>query len=517
MRDLGKLGEYAFASWCAQVGLIANGSMIDKTGWDFYVEFPISQDISTKELHKPAFECKVQVKATDKRDRKLAITVSNLRRMATAPMPSFYIFLEFDGKNEVQTVFLVHMNNDLVYKILKKIREIEQGNKNKNLSKRTMTLHYGEENELNILDGKSLQTTLFHHIGESYSDYVTDKNKYLKECGFENGYGKVKFSIEGEDAGLPQLIDLSLGLTDEIDIQSFVNIEERFGIPSKKTNIELANAKLKVGVMAPQKGKIIFKEDKLSRSLTFDIDFYNSPFSFYDYRKYTKFRIISSFFDMTCEPYASKCNYNFTLGGDNWFELKELKDAVASINLLSRDNQTVIMELRIENIGPLFFDIQSKFIKRDLEIFDELLNKVLQICQHLDIYEKISISLNSLYSYREKIKQFHTLITQTAKCDFRIDFELNSDHSLRFEQVASISVICCRVGSHIIGTIVTAFGKYKEISKNKFRADNTDLIIEKVFVYTSDTLITNEDVSKYIESISSKYIDEYIVCNNWGK
>lgn len=46
MRDLGQLGESTFAMWCAQVGLIANGSAIDKTGWDYYVEFPISSNIT---------------------------------------------------------------------------------------------------------------------------------------------------------------------------------------------------------------------------------------------------------------------------------------------------------------------------------------------------------------------------------------------------------------------------------------------------------------------------------------
>lgn len=516
MRDLGKLGENTFAIWCSQVGLNANPSIIDKTGWDYYVEFPISPDLSTNELHKSAFECKVQVKATDKKDRKLAITMSNLRRMATAPMPSFYIFLEFDGKNEAQRVFLVHMNNDLVYKVLKKIREIEQGDKNKNLSKRTMTLHYGEKNELNILDGKSLQTKFLHHIGESYSDYVTDKSKYLKECGFEDGCGKVKFSIAGENAGLHQLIDLSLGLTDEVDVQNLVNIDERFGIPSKNPNLELNEAKLKIELQPPKKGKISFKEDTLSRSLTFDIDFYNSPFSFYDYRKYTKFRIIGDFFDMTCEPYAGKSNYSFTLGGDKRLELKKLKDALALINLISRNNQTAIIELKLENLEPIVFDFKSKFVKRNIEIFDDIINNVLKICQKIEIYEDIYVSLNELYLKKQQIEQFHTIITKTVQCDFRVDLELSHNHIFEFEQVASLSVLYCQVGSHIIGAIVTVFGKPEEITKNKFSIDKADLKIEKTFSYTLDTLIKNDDILKSIENISSKYIEKYDVFYNWG-
>ena len=37
MRDLGLMGESTFSLWCADVGLIPNGSQIDKTGWDFFV------------------------------------------------------------------------------------------------------------------------------------------------------------------------------------------------------------------------------------------------------------------------------------------------------------------------------------------------------------------------------------------------------------------------------------------------------------------------------------------------
>jgi hypothetical protein len=40
MRDLEELAEGFFRVWCSSVGLIANGSQIDRTGWDFFVEFP---------------------------------------------------------------------------------------------------------------------------------------------------------------------------------------------------------------------------------------------------------------------------------------------------------------------------------------------------------------------------------------------------------------------------------------------------------------------------------------------
>ena len=261
MRDLGLLGELSFQSWCAQEGLIANGAKIDKTGWDFFIEFPMSQELSSSVLHKSAINCKIQVKATDKQDRKLPITISNLRQMATAQMPAFYIFLEFDGKNEVQRAFILHVNNEIIYSTLKRIHEIEQSDEENNLNKRKMTLKYNEKNQLKSLDGKSLKENLLEHIGKDYSKYIEEKNNFLENCGFENGYGKVNFSINGKEGGLPKLIDLSLGLIDELDVENYISIDERFGISSKTPNFELDNAKLKIDLLPPKKGKITFRED----------------------------------------------------------------------------------------------------------------------------------------------------------------------------------------------------------------------------------------------------------------
>jgi hypothetical protein len=56
MRDLGTMGESTFSLWCSQAGLIPNGSKIDRTGWDFYVEFPSTSTKSPDDLHAAALE-----------------------------------------------------------------------------------------------------------------------------------------------------------------------------------------------------------------------------------------------------------------------------------------------------------------------------------------------------------------------------------------------------------------------------------------------------------------------------
>ena len=96
MRDLGAMGENAFSLLCNSVGLIANGSKIDKTGWDFIVEFPENINNGILADMEPApLECRIQVKSTDKKDRKVQINLKNMNRLVKAPMPSFICLIEF--------------------------------------------------------------------------------------------------------------------------------------------------------------------------------------------------------------------------------------------------------------------------------------------------------------------------------------------------------------------------------------------------------------------------------------
>lgn len=514
MRDLGQLGESTFSMWCAQVGLVANPSMIDKTGWDFYLQFPISNNLSPQQLHKSAFECKVQVKATDKKDRKLAITISNLRQMATSPMPTFYCFLEFDGQSQVQKAFLLHLNHEIIYSILKRVHEIEQSDKDNNLNKRTMTLHYDEKMEIEKLNGHSLKADLLKYIGDDYSKYIREKSKFLENCGFEEGYGKIQFSVNGE-AGIRNIIDVSLGLEEELDVENLTSIEERFGIPSKKSEFKLSNAKLRIGMSTPKKGKVRFKEDHLSSGLMFDIEFYTPPFNFHDFRKYAKFRIVGDFFDIACEPYVGKAHYTFSLGDDQKLKLGKLKDAVSLICLLSRDKQIAIFELDLEGFELLSFTLTSKYIKRELTIFNELLEKASQICEYANVSEEIKVSLKDLYYFRKEIEQFYTLITKSDLLDIKL--EIDVEHKFEISKVAHISVLICHLGTHIIGMIFTVIGDFNEIlKKNRFSVKNAKIVVERVFSFSPKNLeIIKEAISKEIHNRIQKYDGEYDVFYNW--
>ncbi|NJL69034.1 MAG: hypothetical protein HC894_24655 [Microcoleus sp. SM1_3_4] len=86
MRDIGRMGENIFQFWCNSVGLTANGSKVDKRGWDCFVEFPNnSSGVIPRDLVPKPIECKVQVKSTDLKKKGEDIKLSNLESLVENP------------------------------------------------------------------------------------------------------------------------------------------------------------------------------------------------------------------------------------------------------------------------------------------------------------------------------------------------------------------------------------------------------------------------------------------------
>lgn len=230
MRDLGSLGQFIFGAWCSSVGLTANGSQIDKTGWDFFVEFPLEQgDKLPKDMLPPPIECRIQVKSTDKRERKLSVKLSNLNRLVKAQMPTFFCFIEFDGKNEAQAAYLVHVDKQIIEKTLKRIREIESKGKPYKLNKHTITIHYGDNERLADTTGESLKSGIERYIPDGIEKCIKDKNESLNTLGFENGIGQFNFRVSGNDP-IRDMVDLTLGIRQEIDVDNCRGYHSRFGI-----------------------------------------------------------------------------------------------------------------------------------------------------------------------------------------------------------------------------------------------------------------------------------------------
>ena len=271
MRDLGTMGESTFSLLCADAGMTANGSKIDKMSWDFIVEMPASANVSAALLHQSPVSMKVQVKATDGNSRKVDVKLSNLRLMVTSLQPNFFCFIEFDSETHAKQVFIRHVDNELVTMTLKRIREIDQNEDDNALNKRTMSISFDDANLLQNCDGVTLKNTLMSHIGDNIADYTLSKQKYLESTGYEDGSFNIRFQTDDIQA----FSNMSLGIVSQVPVKNVKQTDLRFGIESEAIDPLPINANITF-CPEPRKGKIIFSFDKISPKIDFDIKLYRA-------------------------------------------------------------------------------------------------------------------------------------------------------------------------------------------------------------------------------------------------
>lgn len=508
MRDLGLMGESAFVSWCAQSGLIPNKSHVDKTGWDFHVEFPFSTGISAAEVHKPAIECKVQVKATDLTKRTLPIKLSNLRRLVTAQIPAFFIFLEYDNKDSPQRAFLLHVDFPLITKVLARIHKFDQYDEPVKLHKRTLSVSYDESHEISVSDRNSIRDAIVSYVGGDLSEYVKRKKEHLDSTGYESGMGNIKFTTEGE-ANLESLIDVSLGIKNHVEICNVQKVDKRFGLESKTKEFE-SSARLEMPDVRPLlDGVVTFKEDKLSPGLVFSSRIYLSPFNNCVPNKMKKIRLESNFFELRVAPFSGKCDYYFSFGSGARLKVREFINVLELFSLLSCSGNKLIAEIAVPLKQKLKFLLNCN--KGEFEFASELyaLRSAERILSEFRLVDFVDVSFLEISNYCKQIIQFERLLFHgdfSMKVECVLDSEFDSEKEFAF-----ITLITVPIGGYVFGLVFAAVGIAREVSGKKILIESNKIKIEKKMSSHQSDPVNKEDLDLVLKDIEEKYSADYQV------
>ena len=256
-RDLGGLGEIKVEEWALQRGIVPNRVHHDKKGWDIFLEFPHAEPVTKKyylDIRAPELSCLVQVKATDKRVGKIPhIKLTNWERMAKSPLPCFFIVIEYDGKDNPQRAYIVHVGEYWIGKILERLRGLE-ANPGKLLHRCRMQLTYSDADMINSLNGSSLESAIRNHVGNDPQKYFNKKCDWINNVGYDEFRSKVHFTLHrmSYDSAMELLVDFGIGLTKEIYLDS-LNVEDvRFGIPrSLHPEIKPVNPRITTNKVPP--------------------------------------------------------------------------------------------------------------------------------------------------------------------------------------------------------------------------------------------------------------------------
>lgn len=509
MRDLGMMGESVFSLWCADAGLTANGSQVDKTGWDYFVEFPFNFSLDADLIHKSPIECKVQVKATDDRKGKISVSLSNLRRLITAQMPSFFVFIEFDGKSEPQNGYVVHIDNDLISKVLKRLHGVVQSEQENRFNKRSMTIHYEQSHRLDKLDGSTLKELLLSHIGNDMTKYVESKNEHLKLTGYEDGFGTINFVTDGNE-NVIKLIDASLGLETTAKIKSIKGVKTRFGIKCKLPFIDDSEGTIEMlGVKPTTYGRIIFKNKKFDVGCSFAAKLYISPFNQMVPNEFAKARIEGDFFDIIFYPFTGKGQHSFSFGEGIRLEIHKFRDALMLVKDLCTSSKIIYSEFDFKNFPQLNFHIECQ--DNDFKFGYQLtaLCSACEILSYYDVREGVDASLNEISCHADEINRFNDVLNY-EKLICGAEFYVEDPDFLPQKKAAGISLTSVQIGSHVFGIFVVIIGDLIHSEEDgKFKILSNSVIIEKKISAKKTSIISRDDLLEQIPEIVEKYSGKY--------
>lgn len=375
-RDLGPLGEAEFKRLCfaanSKLTVHESVSGMDRTGWDFLIEFPMvqGQENYPVDLVEAPIECKVQLKSTDKKRKSEGIKVSNLLRLVKAQMPTFYCFMEFDGQETVQAIYLVHVDEALIERVLRKVRELEMKGEGENLNKHKIYITYDDSNQLNSPSGKEIKKAVESFVTCGMEEYIKSKNKALSSVGFEDGKYQANVTIVGEEDAAAELIDVMLGLRPNILVKEWTGFHKRFEFLTEDEKNSAGEGKLYIKPN-PISCNLILTETETFKEFCFQAKFYGSSFcEFVDDLKF-KARIESRFFEFILEaekihlkvrPYLEE---RTSLDELSCFlqVMSRLEDSTCSFNVaIDNDifSQQNFLEISKEDFNLSDFEIKSE-------------------------------------------------------------------------------------------------------------------------------------------------------------
>ena len=227
---LGDVGEGAVAQLAKKAGFTVNDSHRDRRGWDALLEIDAPTDpkipLDRRVRGVKAF---VQVKAT--RDaRSVDIKLSNMELACKDPFPWFFAVVIVDESNEERDLFLVHLDEELIARVLKRLREATvNGADGDELNQKELTIRWEDVHRLPVRDSAAFKERVLAEIGDVAS-YAKRKEGIRERVGYERG-GFRAVAEFGDGIDHQALADAMIGLRGSVTARLITVRDERFSMP----------------------------------------------------------------------------------------------------------------------------------------------------------------------------------------------------------------------------------------------------------------------------------------------
>lgn len=523
-RHLGVLGETTLKGWCAQVGVVANKSEQDMTGWDHLLEFPLDHNHqSALSIDQQPFplRCFVQVKSTDGKSGKWSVKLDNWLMLVKNPLPCFFLALEFDEKTECQRAYLIHVDKEYITQVLKRLRKASS-EKATDLHKQTMQFKYSEHHRINCLNGIGLSDAIRQYVLVTPEEYATQKRDIVKNVGYEgNSWSiNVRFLAPPDSNADPQeiLVDFLLGTIPYLDTIRMEITDSRFGIttPEGQQVIEeqgrveverksIGKGTVKIRIPGEQDELRIETEVFAPHGLQIDLP-----------NKYFKVRFAAPFIDFILWPkYSSECRIKFHFPDmRERYELRNLQLISRLIQILHQ-SKSAQREIEME----MFFNSKLLNTSRTLSTLDvdeglvqivETLRHTWLVVQYFDLDQNIMVVPLELMRQRDPLR-FLSAVLGRQKSWFRITAWFDSEMDIGHDEQQYCVPLSggARIGNKVLLVAVALLGRLEptgiiEEERQQYQLKTDQIELCKQYIFD-----TEEDIDLTDENLKQIVIDEY--------
>lgn len=517
IKYLGSMGESSFQHLCAVGGLVCNKSSQDTTGWDYIVEFPY--DLNNAPLADKAeapIECKIQVKATDGSSKKVQIELSNLMRLCTYPQPAFIFFIEYDGSENPQNGYLLHIDKDIIFQVLKRSRENSISKNRRKFNKSKLTLSYNEAHRLPIYSGLILESEVKKYIPQGLQEYVKEKIKHLNELGYENGYGQIKFKTNSSES-LNNLIEASLGRNKEIKINDIRVFDKRFDITVPIESLSEEEAILTIGEVKPYStGNIKFTNSRLIKTIRFPCDIYMSSVAIYAPIEHAKIRVKCPQIDILLGIHNGEANYLFN-PDDEDSSLYELRDTALLMEWLWTNEDEIEITLQIDSTLRKINYTTNKKSNEALDVdylskirmLKRVINDAIIIAQKMGLESQIKSNPNKLEQFKFNLSTISAIVNGDGMRP-ELTFMINNIKTppKNPENVCCIMVFSTLLGDFKIYCITTFSGTVMQSESDLLLQKKSYSLIELIECNKNENL--SSTIRETVNSIAASYTNEDI-------
>lgn len=435
LRKVGNMGRGDFDRLCNASGLIYNSSSEDDSGgWDAIVEFPLLGGIALlNSLNEQPIQCFVQIKSSDGKKKGVQVKLSNMKRFCDTPLPCFFFFARYNKNANIESAYLVHINRDIMFQVLKRIRQNDIGKKSP-LHKLYFTVNHSSEDEIDLTDKNALKLAIERHIPHGMKKYSEDKLRDLGDVGYNESRYVFDFKVDNND-DYKSLISATLGYPTRINVKDVRGWDTRFDLNFQMEELTAEQAIIEITpVEAFSTGSIRFEDEK--EDVSFKCEFFISPIALNAPDDLASFRICSEFFDLLVGIKNNKLKIDFE-SYDKAFHLADIRELLLLMKILNTPSGDLKLIIKNdEGNETSFFASNNSFptnpITNEIIKAEQIALALIQVSSYFRVDKDCKVSINELIRKQKDIERMHILVNKVPggypalrldipECDDNID------------------------------------------------------------------------------------------------